>query len=111
MLSRLRYILPVVVLLVFGGWVYSDDIPKPDLGAPSRTCKPRFRSFKTRSRTCNLGEGAGRGRQGSAEAESRARQRAARPSRGPRGDAGAGIRRLLGSARRKLMSAGGVRKI
>ena len=33
MLSRLRYILPVVVLLVFGGWVYSDDIPKPDLGA------------------------------------------------------------------------------
>ena len=32
MLYRLRYILPVVVLLAFGGWVYSDDIPKPDLG-------------------------------------------------------------------------------
>src|SRR5437868_2415369 len=31
MLSRLRYILPVVVLLGFAGWVYSDDIPKPDL--------------------------------------------------------------------------------
>src|SRR5580700_631412 len=31
MLARLRYILPVVVLLGFAGWVYSDDIPKPDL--------------------------------------------------------------------------------
>src|SRR5579859_4313151 len=31
MLSRLRYILPVVVLLGFAGWMYSDDIPKPDL--------------------------------------------------------------------------------
>ena len=33
MLYRLRYILPVVVLLAFGGWVYSDEILKPDLGA------------------------------------------------------------------------------
>src|SRR3984885_7831550 len=33
MLYSLRYILPVVVLLIFGGWVYSDDIPKPDLGS------------------------------------------------------------------------------
>jgi hypothetical protein len=33
MAHRLRYILPVVVLLVFGTWMYSDDIPKPDLGA------------------------------------------------------------------------------
>ena len=32
MLYRHRYILPVVVLMVFGGWVYSDEIPKPDLG-------------------------------------------------------------------------------
>src|SRR5579862_1189602 len=31
MLARLRYILPVVVLLGFAGWMYSDDIPKPDL--------------------------------------------------------------------------------
>ena len=33
MVQRLRYILPVVVLLVFAGWVYSDDLPKPDLGS------------------------------------------------------------------------------
>src|SRR5277367_4837239 len=33
MLSRLRYILPAVVLAVFGGWLYSDEIPKPDLSA------------------------------------------------------------------------------
>ena len=31
MRARLRYILPVVVLLSFGGWVYSDDLPKPNL--------------------------------------------------------------------------------
>src|ERR1700722_1203663 len=31
MLARLRYILPVVVLLGFAGWMYSGDIPKPDL--------------------------------------------------------------------------------
>ena len=31
MLARLRYIFPVVVLLGFGGWVYSDDLPKPNL--------------------------------------------------------------------------------
>jgi peptidoglycan hydrolase CwlO-like protein len=30
---RLRYILPVVAFLIFAGWVYSDDIPKPDLAA------------------------------------------------------------------------------
>jgi tetratricopeptide (TPR) repeat protein len=31
MLVRYRYVLPVLVLLGFGGCVYSDDIPKPDL--------------------------------------------------------------------------------
>src|SRR5580692_9802759 len=31
MMARLRYILPVVALLGLAGWVYSDDIPKPDL--------------------------------------------------------------------------------
>ena len=31
MLARLRYILPVVVLLGFAGWMYSGDLPKPDL--------------------------------------------------------------------------------
>jgi tetratricopeptide (TPR) repeat protein len=30
---RLRYLLPILVLMVFGGWVYSDDLPQPDLGA------------------------------------------------------------------------------
>ena len=33
MVSRLRYILPVIVLLGFGGWLLSDEVPKPDLTA------------------------------------------------------------------------------
>ena len=31
MLARLRYILPVIVLLAFGGLLISDEVQKPDL--------------------------------------------------------------------------------
>src|ERR1700689_4318769 len=47
MLYRLRYILPVVVLLVFGGWVYSDDIPKPDLGAAIQNLQNTLSQLQT----------------------------------------------------------------
>src|SRR5580700_1523593 len=47
MVHRLRYILPVVVLLAFAGWVYSDDIPKPDLGTAIQSLQSTLSQIQT----------------------------------------------------------------
>lgn len=44
---RLRYILPVVVLMVAGGWVYSDDLPQPDLGAAIQNVQATLSQLQT----------------------------------------------------------------
>ena len=53
MLHRLRYILPVVVLLAFGGWVYSDDIPKPDLVGAIQNLQNTLSQLQKRSKISN----------------------------------------------------------
>ena len=47
MQARVRYILPVVVLLIFGGWVYSDDLPKPDLVGAVQNLQQTLQQLQT----------------------------------------------------------------
>ncbi len=77
MLARLRYILPVVVLLGFAGWMYSDDIPKPDLvGAVQNLQQTLLAAPKGNQGSAIVGEGSGQGRQGRTEAEGRSSEHA-----------------------------------
>jgi tetratricopeptide (TPR) repeat protein len=43
----LRYILPMVVLLVVGGWLYGEDIPQPDFAAAIQNLRKTLSQLQT----------------------------------------------------------------
>jgi hypothetical protein len=48
-----RYILPVVLLLGFGGWVCGDDLPKPNLVDAVQNLQQTLVDLQKGSRICN----------------------------------------------------------